>query len=62
MQCHCFLRNLGGGKNAAISSDMMSKEKEGNKVLFVSVCVISKMMVNAKQVCTKSRDDKEENG
>jgi ubiquitin len=27
MQCRCFLRNLGGGKNAAFSSDMMSEEK-----------------------------------
>ncbi len=62
MQCHCFLRNLGGGKNAAFSSNMMSEEKEGKKVLFVSVCVISKTMVNAKQVCTKSIDDKEESG
>jgi hypothetical protein len=56
------LRNLGGGKNAAFSSNMMSEEKEGKKVLFVSVCVISKTMVNAKQVCTKSIDDKEESG
>jgi hypothetical protein len=48
MQCHCFLRNLGGGKNAAFSSEMMSEEKEENKVLFVFVCAISKMMVNAK--------------
>jgi hypothetical protein len=48
MQCHNFSRNLGGGKNAAFSSKMMSKEKEEKKVLFVSVCVISKMMVNAK--------------
>ncbi len=62
MQCHCFLRNLGGGKNATFSSKMMLEEKEKKKVLFVSVCVISKMMVNAKQVCTKSTDDKEENG
>jgi len=62
MQCHCFLRNLGGGKNATFSSEMMSKEKEEKKVLFVSVCVISKMMVNIKQVCTKSTDDKEESG
>jgi hypothetical protein len=26
------------------------------------VCVISNMMVNAKHVCTKSTDDKEESG
>jgi hypothetical protein len=38
---------------------MMSEEKEEKKVLFVSVCVISNMMVNAKQVCTKSTDDSE---
>ncbi len=62
MQCHCFLRNLGGGKNAAFSSEMMSEEKEEKKVLFVFACAISKMMVNAKQVCTKSIDDKEESG
>ncbi len=62
MQCHCFLRNLGGGKKAAFSSDMMSEEKEEKKVLFVSVCVILKMMVNAKQVCIKSIDDKEDSG
>jgi hypothetical protein len=36
------------GKNATFSSEMMSQEKEEKKVLFVSVCVISKMMVNAK--------------
>jgi hypothetical protein len=48
MQCHYFLRNLGGGKNATFSSKMMSEKKEEKKVLFVSVCVISKMMVNAK--------------
>jgi hypothetical protein len=62
MQCHHFLRNLGGGKNVAFNSEMMSEEKEEKKVLFVSVYVISKMMVNAKQVCTKSIDDKEESG
>jgi hypothetical protein len=56
------LRNLGGGKNAAFSSEMMSEEKEEKKVMFVSVCAISKMMVNAKHVCTKSIDDKEESG
>jgi hypothetical protein len=39
---------LEGGKNVALNSDMMSKEKEEKKVLFVFVCVISKMMVNAK--------------
>jgi hypothetical protein len=37
----------------------MSEEKEEKKVLFVSVCVISNMMVNAKQVYTKSTDDNE---
>jgi hypothetical protein len=37
----------------------MSEKKEEKKVLFVYVCVISNMMVNAKQVCTKSTDDKE---
>jgi hypothetical protein len=42
------LRNLGGGKNVAFSSGMMSKEKEEKKVMFVFVCAISKMMVNAK--------------
>jgi hypothetical protein len=42
------LRNLGGGKNATFSSDMMSEEKKEKKILFVSVCVISKMMVNEK--------------
>ncbi len=62
MQCHYFLRNLRGGKNAACSSEMMSEEKEKKKVLFVSICVISKMMVNEKHVCTKSIDDKEESG
>jgi hypothetical protein len=62
MQCHYFLRNFGGGKNATFNFKMMSKEKEEKKVLFVSVCVISKKMVNAKQVCTKSTDDKEESG
>ncbi len=62
MQCHCFLRNLGGGLNASFSLDMMSEEKQEKKVLFVSVCVLSNMMVNAKQVCTKSTDDKEESG
>jgi hypothetical protein len=62
MQCHCFSRNLGGGKNVAFSSEMMSEEKEEKKVLFVSTCAISKMMVNTKQVCTKSIDDKEESG
>jgi hypothetical protein len=62
MQCHYFLRNLRGGKNAAFSSEMMSEEKEKKKVLFVSICAISKMMVNEKQVCTKSTDDKEESG
>ncbi len=41
---------------------MMSKDKEEKKVLFVSVCVLSNMMVNAKQVCTKSTDDKEDSG
>jgi hypothetical protein len=56
------LRNLGGGKNVSFSSEMMSKEKEEKKVMFVSVCAISEMMVNAKQVCTKSTDDKEESG
>jgi hypothetical protein len=40
----------------------MSKDKEEKKVLFVSVCVLSNMMVNAKQVCTKSTDDKEDSG
>jgi hypothetical protein len=48
MQCHRFLKNLGGGKNATFSSEMMSEEKEEKKVLFVSVYAISKMMVNAK--------------
>jgi len=48
MQCHCFLRNRGGVKNVAFSLEMMSEEKEEKKVLFVSVCAISKMMVNAK--------------
>ncbi len=62
MQCHCFLRNLGGGKNAAFSLEMMLEKKEEKKVLFVCVCAISKMMVNAKQVCTKSTDDKEDSG
>ncbi len=62
MQCHCFLRNLGGGKNATFNSEMMLEEKEEKKVLFVSVCAISKMMVTTKQVCTKSTDDKEESG
>ncbi len=62
MQCHCFLRNLRGGKNAAFSLEMMSKEKEEKKILFVSACAISKMMVNVKQVCTKSIDDKEKSG
>jgi len=56
------LRNLGGGKNAAFSLEMMLEKKEEKKVLFVCVCAISKMMVNAKQVCTKSTDDKEESG
>jgi hypothetical protein len=42
------LRNLEGGKNAAFSLEMMSKEKEEKKVLFVFACAISKMMVNAK--------------
>ncbi len=46
MQCHCFLRNLGGGKNAAFNLEMVSKEEEEKKVLFVFVCVISRMMVN----------------
>ncbi len=41
---------------------MMSEEKEEKKILFVYVCAISKMMVNAKQVCTKSIDNKEESG
>jgi len=41
---------------------MMSEEKEEKKILFVSVCVILEMMVNAKQVCTKSTDDKEDSG
>jgi hypothetical protein len=40
----------------------MSKEKEEKKILFVSACAISKMMVNVKQVCTKSIDDKEKSG
>jgi hypothetical protein len=35
MQCHSFLRNLGGGKNAAFSSEMVSEEEEEKKVLFV---------------------------
>jgi hypothetical protein len=48
MQSHYFLRNLGGGKNAAFSLEMMSEEKEEKKVLFVSICALSKMMVNAK--------------
>jgi hypothetical protein len=48
MQCHCFLRNLGRGKNATFSLEMMSQEKEEKKVLFVFICAISKMMVNAK--------------
>jgi len=48
MQCHYFLRNLGRGKNATFSSEMMSEKKEEKKVLFVSACAISKMMVNAK--------------
>jgi hypothetical protein len=56
------LRNLGGGKNATFNSEMMLEEKEEKKVLFVSVCAISKMMVTTKQVCTKSTDDKEESG
>jgi hypothetical protein len=42
------LRNLGWGKNAACSLEMMSKDKEKKKVLFVSVYAISKMMVNGK--------------
>jgi hypothetical protein len=42
--------------------EMMSEEKEKKKVMFVFVCAISKMMVNAKYVCTKSTDDKEESG
>jgi hypothetical protein len=62
MQYHCFLRNLGGGQNAAFSSKMMLEKKEEKKVLFVYVCAILKMMVNVKQVCTKSTDDKEESG
>jgi len=62
MQCHYFLRNLGGGKNTTFSSEMMLEEKEEKKVLFVYICAISKMMVNAKQVCTKSIDAKEESG
>jgi hypothetical protein len=62
MQCHYFLRNFGREKNEVLNSEMMSKEKKENKVLFVSIYVISKMMVNAKQVCTKSTDDKEESG
>jgi hypothetical protein len=40
------LRNLGGGKNAAFNLEMVSKEEEEKKVLFVFVCVISRMMVN----------------
>jgi hypothetical protein len=42
------LTNLGRGKNATFSSEMMSEEKEEKKVMFVFVYVISKMMVNEK--------------
>jgi hypothetical protein len=42
------LRNFGREKNEVLNSEMMSKEKKENKVLFVSIYVISKMMVNAK--------------
>jgi hypothetical protein len=38
------------------------EEKEEKKVFFVFACAISKMMMNTKQVCTKSTDDKEESG
>jgi len=36
------------GKKCSFNSEMMSEEKEEKKVMFVSVCAISKMMVNAK--------------
>jgi len=53
---------LEGEKNVAFSSEMMSEEKEEKKILFVSVCAILEMMVNAKQVCTKSTYDREDSG
>ncbi len=57
MQCHCFLRNLGGGKNAAFSSEMVLEEEEEKKVF---VCVISRMMVNVKPKFILANETEEE--
>jgi hypothetical protein len=51
------LRNLGGGKNAAFSSEMVLEEEEEKKVF---VCVISRMMVNVKPKFILANETEEE--